>query len=344
MDDLERQMALNTADATFLDAALELAARGPIVDRNPRVGCVLVNGDTVVGRGYHRGAGTPHAEADALTDAGETARGATAFVTLEPCNHHGRTPPCAEALIKAGVARVVYAVTDPSRQAAGGAARLREAGVDVVQATAHASDAEALNPAWTFAARHDRPKVIWKSASTLDGRVAAADGTSRWITGPQARAEVHRLRARVGAVLVGTGTVLADDPELTVRDENHRGAQPLRVVLGHSPIPAHARINDGAADTLHLDSHDPVEALAELHERGIRLVLLEGGPTLAAAFARAGLIDEIHAFIAPKLLGAGPPVVADLGISTITDAQPWRLDTIDRFGDDVRLTLTREED
>lgn len=337
-------MAITTADAAFLDAALELAARGPVVDPNPRVGCVLVNDGAVVGRGFHRGAGTPHAEAAALADAGEKTRGATAFVTLEPCNHHGRTPPCAAALIDAGVVRVVYAAADPSHAAAGGARRLRAAGIAVEQATDditdHAARAEALNPGWTFAARHGRPLVTWKSASTLDGRVAAADGTSRWITGPASRQEVHRLRARVGAVVVGTGTVRADDPALTVRDVPHDG-QPLRVVLGRSDIPSSAKIFDDAAETLVILTHDPAKALEQLHERGIRHVLLEGGPTLAAAFLAAGLVDEIHAYLAPVLLGAGANLLGDLAIGTIADAQRWHLDDVARFGDDVRLIMSR---
>ncbi|REF30989.1 bifunctional diaminohydroxyphosphoribosylaminopyrimidine deaminase/5-amino-6-(5-phosphoribosylamino)uracil reductase RibD [Calidifontibacter indicus] len=337
-------MAITTADAAFLEAALELAARGPVVDPNPRVGCVLVNDGAVVGRGFHRGAGTPHAEAAALADAGEKTRGATAFVTLEPCNHHGRTPPCAAALIDAGVVRVVYAAADPSHAAAGGAQRLRAAGIAVEQATDditdHAARAEALNPGWTFAARHGRPLVTWKSASTLDGRVAAADGTSRWITGPASRQEVHRLRARVGAVVVGTGTVRADDPALTVRDVPHDG-QPLRVVLGRSDIPSSAKIFDDAAETLVIPTHDPAKALEQLHERGIRHVLLEGGPTLAAAFLAAGLVDEIHAYLAPVLLGAGAHLLGDLGIGTIADGQRWHLDDVARFGDDVRLIMSR---
>lgn len=332
-------MAITTADTAFLDAALELAARGPVVDPNPRVGCVLVKDGEVVGRGYHRGAGTAHAEADALSDAGENAWGAKAFVTLEPCNHHGRTPPCAQALVAAGVARVVYAAVDPSPDAAGGAERLSAAGVDIEQASGHAARAEALNPGWTFAARTGRPLVTWKSASTLDGRVAAVDGTSRWITGPQSRREVHRLRARVGAIVVGTGTVLTDDPSLTVRDVPHDG-QPLRVVLGHTEIPPTAKIFGDDGETLVIPRRDPAAALQQLHERGIRHVLLEGGPTLAAAFLAAGLVDEIHAYVAPMLLGAGAHLLGDLGIDTIADAQRWRIDDVARFGDDVRLILT----
>jgi diaminohydroxyphosphoribosylaminopyrimidine deaminase/5-amino-6-(5-phosphoribosylamino)uracil reductase len=322
--------------------ALELARQGPAVDPNPRVGAVLTDAaGSVVGRGYHRGAGTPHAEAVALAEAGPAARGGTAVVTLEPCDHTGRTSPCSAALLAAGVVRVVYAQADPNPQAAGGAATLRAAGV-VVEAGPLAQEAAALNPAWSFAVTRGRPRVVWKFAATLDGRSAAADGSSKWITGPEARADVHQLRGAAGAVLVGTGTALADDPRLTVRcpDGTLRGPQPLRVVMGRRDLPTSARLLDEAAATWHARTHDPMEVLHGLVDRGIRQVWLEGGPTVAAAFLAAGLVDEVVAYLAPTLLGAGRSAVADLGVSNLGQALQLRLDEATIIGSDLRVRAT----
>ncbi|MHA6508033.1 bifunctional diaminohydroxyphosphoribosylaminopyrimidine deaminase/5-amino-6-(5-phosphoribosylamino)uracil reductase RibD [Tessaracoccus sp. Y1736] len=305
-------------------AAAEDAPHGP----NPRVGCVLLTPDgRTIAEGHHRGAGTPHAEVDALTAAGVRAHGATAVVTLEPCNHTGRTGPCTEALIAAGVRRVVFAQEDPNPEASGGARRLSDAGIDVAGGLL-ADEAAALNKAWGIAVSRGRPYVSWKFASTLDGRTSASDGTSRWVSSRAARADAHRLRARCDAILAGTGTVTIDDPHLTIRDSAGTLAdiQPLRVVMGlRKPHPG-SRVLDGAADSIHLPTRDPHSALAELHRRGRRHVLLEGGPTLAAAFLREALIDEIVAYIAPALLGAGSPVVGDLGIGTISQALRLDLD------------------
>lgn len=322
--------------------ALGLARLGRAVDPNPRVGAVVADaGGHVVGRGHHRGAGTPHAEVVALAEAGPAARGGTAVVTLEPCNHTGRTGRCSEALLTSGVARVVYAQADPNPQAAGGAATLRSAGV-TVEAGPLAEEAAALNRAWTFAVTHGRPRVVWKFAATLDGRSAAADGSSQWITGPEARADVHRLRSEAGAVLVGTGTALADDPRLTVRhlDGTARAHQPLRVVMGWRDLPAAARVLDGTAETWHARIRDPTEVLGGLHDRGVRQVWLEGGPTVAAAFLTAGLVDEVVAYLAPTLLGAGRPAVADLGITTLGRALQLRLDEATTIGSDLRVRAT----
>jgi diaminohydroxyphosphoribosylaminopyrimidine deaminase/5-amino-6-(5-phosphoribosylamino)uracil reductase len=321
--------------------ALKAAARGPLGDPNPRVGAVITAVDgTVVGVGHHRGAGTRHAEVAALDEAGERARGGTAYVTLEPCDHVGRTGPCSRALVAAGVARVVYAQPDPNPTAAGGAHTLRAAGVAVEQGLFEA-DARALNAAWSAAMELGRPFVTWKFAASLDGRSAAADGTSQWITGPAARADVHARRAECGAIVVGTGTALADDPRLTVRDAAGRlvGRQPLRVVVGRRDLPPTARVLDGDAPTLQVRTHDPEAALAALHERGIRHVWLEGGPTLAAAFLRADAVDEVLAYVAPVLLGAGPAAVGDLGVGTLAAAYRLRLAQAEAVGDDVRLTL-----
>lgn len=263
------------------------------------------------------------------------------MVTLEPCDHTGRTGPCSAALVAAGVAQVVYAQADPNPQAAGGAATLRLAGV-TVEAGPLAEKAMALNPAWTLAVTHGRPRVVWKFAATLDGRSAAADGSSQWITGPESRADVHRLRSEAGAILVGTGTALADDPRLTVRhpDGSPLAQQPLRVVMGQRPLPTTARVLDDTAETWHARTRNPTEVLHGLGDRGVRQVWLEGGPTVATAFLSAGLVDEVVAYLAPTLLGAGRPAVADLGITTLGQAMQLRLDEATSIGSDLRVRAT----
>lgn len=313
-----------SSDYDAMQRALRLAATpGVPLHPNPRVGCVLLAPDgTVVGEGYHRGAGHPHAEIEALRAAGERARGGTAVVTLEPCNHTGRTGPCAQALVEAGVARVVVAQRDPNPVAQGGLETLAAAGVEV-EAGLLEDDARAVNRSWTFAHEHGRPFVTWKFATTLDGRSAAADGTSRWVSSPAARRDTHLLRSLCDTMLVGTNTIEVDDPLLTVRDEHDRPlpAQPLRVVMGERALPADRRVFDAAAATVQLRTRDPREALATLYrDHGRHHVFLEGGPTLAAAFLRAGVVDEVVCYVAPMLLGAGRSAVADLGIGTIGDA------------------------
>lgn len=324
--------------------ALELAGRGPL-GANPRVGCVLLAPDgAVVGEGWHRGAGTAHAEVAALQDArerGADARGTTAVVTLEPCDHTGRTGPCSLALISAGVARVVVGVPDPNPVAAGGAERLRAAGVDVV-AGVLASDGVAALGAWLPAVRHGRPFVTLKLAASLDGRVAAPDGTSRWITSAVARRHAHGLRAEVGAIVVGTGTALVDDPSLTARtgDGSLVEHQPLRVVVGHRDVPAGARLRGPGGELVQVRTHDPAQVLAVLHAREVRHVLVEGGPTLAAAFLAAGLVDEVHAYVAPVLLGGGPAAVGDLGVTTIAQAVRLVPTEVVPLGPDVLVVAT----
>jgi diaminohydroxyphosphoribosylaminopyrimidine deaminase/5-amino-6-(5-phosphoribosylamino)uracil reductase len=352
--------ALTPAEFAALHRAAELAGFGAATALpNPVVGCVLLSpGGWVVGEGFHERPGGPHAEVAALRAAGPFARGATAAVTLEPCNHSGRTGPCSEALIAAGVTRVLVAVRDPWPPAAGGIARLHAAGVEVVDLTVlvgadpSAAVAAALdvNRVWLGAMRLGRPFVTWKVGMTLDGRVAAADATSRWITSPESRADVHELRARVDTIMVGVGTVLADDPQLTVRDAHGEpvGRQPLRVVLDSSDrTPAGARVRDGAAETWVATTEsagagpdgrvNPAAVLDELWRRGRRHVLLEGGPRLAAAFLDAGLVDEIVAYVAPTLLGAGPSALAGGTVGTLADAHRADLVDVTRFGPDVRL-------
>ncbi|WP_372694066.1 bifunctional diaminohydroxyphosphoribosylaminopyrimidine deaminase/5-amino-6-(5-phosphoribosylamino)uracil reductase RibD [Immundisolibacter sp.] len=354
-------------DTAWMRRALALAEGGRYTAApNPRVGCVLVRGGLQVGAGYHPRAGAPHAEAHALAEAGDRARGATAYVTLEPCAHHGRTPPCAEALIAAGVSRVVAAMTDPNPQVAGqGLARLRAAGV-AVDSGLLGAEAAALNPGFIKRMTSGRPYVRVKVAQSLDGRSALGNGHSRWITGPAARADVQHWRARSQAIVTGSGTVLADDPQLTVRDVP--GApQPLRVVLDSrlsTPVGARllgepgttvlATLNAGGpnaaaleaagAELLALPAGDGGVDLSSLLEvlgrRQCNEVLVEAGPRLAGAFLAAGLTDELIVYVAPHLLGHGARPVLEL--PPITDmAARLDLETLDvlSFGPDLRLRL-----
>lgn len=344
-------------------AALGLGSTSP----NPVVGCVVLDAaGRIAGEGWHQRAGGPHAEVHALRAAGGRARGGTAVVTLEPCNHTGRTGPCARALVDAGIARVVYAVGDPDPTATGGAATLRAAGVEVEGGLLADLAAEG-NEAWLASLRLGRPFVVWKYAATLDGRIAAADGSSRWITGPEARADVHRLRAGADAVIVGSGTLRADDPHLAVRSAAlPYAAQPLRVAVDtEALLRPGARVLDDAAPTLvavaedadaaHLEGTagtdvlrlpraaagrglDLPELLAALHARGVRSVLLEGGPTLAGAFVAAGLVDKVVGYIAPALLGAGPAVLGPAGITAITGALRLDVTGTETVGTDLRVT------
>jgi diaminohydroxyphosphoribosylaminopyrimidine deaminase / 5-amino-6-(5-phosphoribosylamino)uracil reductase len=336
-----------SVETAAMTHALALAQTdGVPLGPNPRVGCVLIDpaGETVA-EGFHRGAGTPHAEADALRRAGDRARGTIAVVTLEPCNHTGRTGPCAQALADAGVIRVVYAQDDPNPVAAGGTQTLLARGVDVAGGLL-ADQARDLNRLWTFAVEHSRPFVTWKFATSLDGRSAAVDGTSRWISSEAARHDTHRLRGECDVILAGTGTVLVDDPQLNVRDVYGRPVQqqPMRAVMGLRDVPTTARVHDDTGPTVLLRTRDPRLALADLFERDRQHVFLEGGPTLAAAFLTAGLVDEVVAYVAPVLLGAGTSAVADLGITTLADARWLAVQDVTMIGDgpdrNVRLTLT----
>lgn len=337
-------MSASDAERRAMSRARELGASVlGTTSPNPAVGAVVLDADGVpVGEGATAPPGGPHAEIAALARAGERARGGTAVVTLEPCAHTGRTGPCADALVEAGVARVVVAVPEPTELAGGGAERLRAAGIEVETGVDQDLAEEGALAGWLTGVREQRPYVVWKVGATLDGRVAAADGSSRWITGEEARAAVHRLRATCDAVVVGSGTVLADDPQLTVRDAAGKDLdrQPLRVVVDRSGrVPGTARVLDGAAPTFVSRAATPGELLTELHARDARRVLLEGGPTLAAAFLRAGLVDEMVIHLAPKLLGAGPSLVSDLGIRGIGDALDLTVVDVTRLGGDVEVRL-----
>jgi diaminohydroxyphosphoribosylaminopyrimidine deaminase/5-amino-6-(5-phosphoribosylamino)uracil reductase len=350
--------------------ALELAEGGRYTARpNPRVGCVLVKDGVIIAEGFHRKAGEAHAEAAALAKAGAAARGATAYVTLEPCAHQGRTPPCADALIAAGVSRVVHAIDDPNpRVQGGGANRLRAAGI-LSEHGLLAAEARALNRGFLMRCEHGRPFVTLKLGMSLDGRVALANGQSQWITGAESRADVQRLRAGACAVLTGVDTVIADDPRLDVRDPRFDldGLAPARVVLDstlRTPVAARlfsvpgevilCTVNDAAPDAPALRAKgaqievvsarhqrpDPAMVLARLAARGMNEILVEAGPTVAGSLLAAGLVDELVLYVAPMLLGAGArdgfawPPLAELAAAP----RFTRIESA-RCGEDERLIL-----
>jgi len=362
------------SDARFMRAALALARRGlGQTWPNPSVGCLIVKNGIVVGRGWTQPGGRPHAETEALARAGRNAKGADAYVTLEPCCHHGKTPPCTDALIAAGIRRAVIAVEDPDPRVAGkGLAALRTAGV-VVEIGVAADEAREINAGFFSAIEKGRPLVTLKLATSLDGRLAVASGKSRWITGEPARARGHLLRATHDAVMVGSGTVIADDPELTCRLPGLTDRGPVRVVIdGGLRVPLTARLVAEArrTPTWFVARHgiagerraaltacgvavievpampggetDLAAALAALAGKGITRVLVEGGATLAAALVRADLVDRIAWFRAPSLIGGdGLPALAAFGVAAPEQARRFARVGIEPVGDDVLETLAR---
>lgn len=337
---------ITAAEMMAMEHALLLAGQG-VRGANPLVGAVVLDPDgRMLGSGRHLGAGTPHAEIAALEDA-RSARpdltGCTMVVTLEPCNHTGRTGPCTEAVAAAGISRVVYSAADPNPDAAGGAQWLGARGIQALGGLL-ADSSQELNRRWSLAVSNGRPFVTLKTAQTLDAQAAAADGSSQWITGPHARADGHAIRGRADAVLVGTGTALADNPRLTARslDGSDAPSQPVRAVMGRRDVPEDADIR--GAGFVQLRTHDPREALAELQSLGVRHVLVEGGAQVAGAFLALGLVDELFVYVAPMLLGRGIAAFQGLGIGTLVDAHVWRLDpdgaaAVTQLGDDIRLHL-----
>ncbi len=374
-----KQAGFSARDHAFMARALRLARRG-LYTKHPhhRVGCVLARGDLVVGEGFHARAGGPHAEILALRAAGARARGATAYVTLEPCAHHGRTPPCADALVEAGLARVIAAMEDPNPQVAGrGLARLREAGVETAVGLM-ARQAEALNPGFVSRMRRRRPWVRLKSAMSLDGRTAMASGESQWITSRAARADVQRQRARVDAVLTGIGTVLADDPSLNVRipaaalDIEGPVRQPLRVVLdpelesppgmrmlgleGRTLIFAAAPVGGARRAALEARGAEVVAVgrapggldlgavLAVLAQREVNEVLVEAGATLAGALLAGGWVDEWLIYMAPHVMGHSARGLAVLpGVERMDQRLAMRLESVRRVGEDLRFRWLPEK-
>jgi diaminohydroxyphosphoribosylaminopyrimidine deaminase/5-amino-6-(5-phosphoribosylamino)uracil reductase len=329
-------MAFSEAERRAMARALELARRGPR-SRNPQVGAVILSPEGAFGAvGWHHGGVTAHAEIDALAQlpAG-AACGTTAVVTLEPCNHTGRTGPCAQALIDAGVARVVYALDDPGEVEGGGRNRLRRAGIEV-EGGLLAERAAAFLAPWLTARALGRPHVTVKWAQSLDGRAAAADGTSTWITGPAARADVHARRAEADAIIAGTGTVVADDPALTARDgDSLRRDQPVPVIVGERGIPEDAAVRRHPRTPLFHRTHDLRAVLADLHDRGLHRVFVEGGPTLASAFIAAGLVDRLLVYVAPTLIGGGRLALTEIGVATIAEQRRLVVDEVVRLGDDT---------
>ncbi|MGZ6546005.1 MAG: bifunctional diaminohydroxyphosphoribosylaminopyrimidine deaminase/5-amino-6-(5-phosphoribosylamino)uracil reductase RibD [Actinomycetota bacterium] len=364
-----RDAAHDQEHERHMQRALELAALGRgLVSPNPMVGAVVVRDGRVVGEGWHEGPGTPHAEARALRAAGELARGATLYCTLEPCDHVGRTPPCTTAIVEAGVARAIVAAGDPNPLVDGrGFDRLRASGVEVVDGVLEDASRR-LNAAFECHVVSGLPLVTLKSAASLDGKTAATDRSSRWITGEAAREDAHRLRAASDAIVVGAGTVIDDDPALTVRDPSYRGRPPLRVVVDASGrVPADARVFDDSAPTLvattgrashgvvdawtaagaDVESFDPDEAgrvclpdlLAHLGKRDVQGVLLEGGATLAWSFVEQRLIDRVVLYLAPKLVGGAeaPGILMGEGFAPIGRAAGLRIVRVERIGDDLKV-------
>jgi diaminohydroxyphosphoribosylaminopyrimidine deaminase / 5-amino-6-(5-phosphoribosylamino)uracil reductase len=367
----------SSEQARFMRRALELARNGlGLAAPNPMVGAVVVNGGGVVGEGWHDGPGTPHAEVVALKVAGDLARGATLFATLEPCSHHGRTPPCAPAVVEAGIANVVAAVRDPNPAVDGrGFDLLRRAGLSVVEGVLAEEGAE-LIAGFANHIRSGLPLVTLKMAASLDGKVAARDGSSRWITGEAAREDVHRLRAASGAIVVGAGTASTDDPALTVRLPWYRGRAPLRVLLdatGRTPpttalfdrsaptlvattraCPAEARAGWEAAgaEVLAIDEGGGEGQVAlrplmeALGKRDIQDVLLEGGPTVAWAAVEDGVVDVLVLYLASKLIGGrdAPGVLGGDGVATVADALGVRIRNVSRIGEELKVVADVHRD
>lgn len=357
------------SDEGYIERAVALAERGRgMVSPNPLVGAVVVSADgRVVGEGWHEGSGRPHAEVVALREAGEAAIGSTLYTSLEPCNHFGRTPPCTRAIVEAGIARVVAAMRDPNPVVDGGGFdELRSSGVAVREGLL-VDEAARQNEAFIKHVRTGLPFVVWKMAASLDGKVAARDGSSRWITGEAARADVHRLRAWSDAIVVGAGTALVDDPSLTVREPGYRGRPPLRVLVdARGRVPATGDLFDGAAPTLvattDLASAERraewseagaevsiyevegegvplAELVADLGKRDVQGVLLEGGPTLAFSAVEEGVVDKVVVYLAPKLIGGteAPTVLGGRGFVPIASAVRLRVRSFDSVGDDLRV-------
>ena len=303
---------------------------------NPIVGAVIVGADgSVIAEGFHdRQKSADHAEVVALKIASDRAAGSTMYVTLEPCNHTGTTGPCTQAIIDAGIATVVYAVADPNTVAAGGAAVLKSAGIEVV-AGVGADEATHSNRAWLTKVTKGRPFITWKVAATLDGKVAASDGTSKWITNEASRADVQKVRRGADAIMVGTQTVIADDPHLIPRD-GLAGNNPLRIVCGTQELPKGAQVFDGAAPTKVIASKDLKVIASEISATGANHILLESGPTLATALLQAGMLDELMLYQGASVLGAGKSFVADLGFTTVDSAMSMARISTETFGDDVK--------
>jgi diaminohydroxyphosphoribosylaminopyrimidine deaminase/5-amino-6-(5-phosphoribosylamino)uracil reductase len=301
---------------------------------NPIVGAVITSADgEVLSEGFHQGG--DHAEVLALNAVKEIPAGSIIYVSLEPCNHHGKTPPCVDAIINSGIKKVVYAVSDPNPIATGGEERLRAAGIEV-QSGIGEEQARLENRAWLTKMELGRPRITWKIASTMDGKVAASDGTSKWITGDLARTDVARMRSQVDGIVTSTATVIADDPLLTSKGF---GKNPVRIVMGETELSAKMRISNDAAETVLIKSRNFDDLFSLAKERGFNELLIESGPTFGTAFLRANLIDEIVLFQAPALLGSGTPSIGDLGITNISGRLDFEISDVEVIGSDLKITL-----
>ncbi len=300
---------------------------------NPNVSAAIYAADgTLIADGFHnRKVSVDHAEVVALKKAGSAARGATMVVSLEPCAHTGTTPPCVQAIIDAGIAKVIYAVADPNPIAAGGAQKLADAGIEVEYR--QSPELTYVQRAWLHKERTGRPLMIWKVATTLDSKVAASDGTSQWITGPESREDVQELRAQSDAILIGTNTAIVDNPHLIPRGHE---ARPVRVICGEQEVPATNKVFDNEARTVLVKSKSIPELIKVLSDEGFNQVLVEAGPTLGSALMASGKIDELIVYQAPKMLGAGKEFVSHLGISTLDDHLKLELIGVQPFGSDIK--------
>ena len=331
-----------------MQRSLELALLGPAWGVNPQVGAVILDQEgRIVAEGYHKGSGTPHAEVMAIEDLKRSipypfAPGYTAVVTLEPCNHFGKTGPCAQALIDAGISRVVFPIKDPGNESAGGAQRLRDSGVEVIEGVLR-DKAREQSRVWLMSKQLGRPFVTLKWASSLDGRIAATDGSSKWISGEESRRDAHLLRRDVDAILVGTGTVIADDPELTARDQsgNYFEHQPLRVVMGERELSRDKRVFNEKAETIQIRARNPQVVLQELNSRQVKHLLVEGGSKIASEFIRNNLVDEFIIYLAPLLLGGPRLALNDLGIPSMTEAIQLRITEQKLLGEDLFIRARR---
>jgi diaminohydroxyphosphoribosylaminopyrimidine deaminase/5-amino-6-(5-phosphoribosylamino)uracil reductase len=302
---------------------------------NPIVGAVILDDHgNLISEGFHDGG--DHAEVDAIKNAGTIAPGSTIYITLEPCNHFGKTPPCTDAIIANKIARVVYAIDDPNPVARGGAQKLRDAGIEVTSGLLK-DEAAFVNRDWLTKIEYGRPRITWKIGTTLDGRTSAIDGTSKWITSEASRAKVKTLRDESDAIVIGTGTALADNPALLSK------MKATRVVLGDREIPRNHQLNNNEAETIFVKGHDPDLFITLAKERGWNRILLESGPKLGTAFVKAGLVDELHIFMAPTLFGAGKNFIGDLGVTTITERFDWQIASINQSGPDLELIVIKSD-
>ena len=303
---------------------------------NPIVGAVITSATgEFISEGFHQGA--DHAEVIAIKAAKEIPAGSIIYISLEPCNHHGKTPPCVDAIIKAGISKVIYAVSDPNPVASGGADRLQAAGIEVISGL-NEIPARYENRAWLTKIEKQRPRITWKIASTMDGKVAASDGSSKWITGEPARANVALMRSQADAIVTSTSTINADNPLLTSKGA---GNNPVRIVMGETKIPANSQILGNDAETVLIKSHDFNDLINVANERGFNQLMIEAGPTFGTALLRADLIDEIVLFQAPTFLGSGLPAIGDLGITNITGRLDFEISDVEVIGADLKITLVK---